>query len=100
MSQSAPAKPKKAAPSWPAASKGRNGEDRYKALLEQLPVGVYRTTAEGLIVEANEALAHMLGFRRPRDLFTHNVKDFYVHGEDRAKHIAKLCAKRTAFQEF
>jgi len=100
MSQSAPAKPRKAAPSRPAASKGRNVEDRYRALLEQLPIGVYRTTADGLIVEANAALAHMLGFRRPRDLFNHNVKDFYVHGEDRAKHIAKLCAKRTAIQEF
>src|SRR5665647_3468136 len=52
MSQSAPAKPRKAAPSRPAASKGRNVEDRYRALLEQLPIGVYRTTADGLIVEA------------------------------------------------
>ena len=93
-------RPKPGKPAPRALSARRDGEDRYKALLEQLPVGVYRTTAEGLIIEANAALAHMLGFRRPRDLFTHNVKDFYVRGEDRAKHIARLCAKRTAFQEF
>ena len=81
-------------------SAGRDVEDRYKVLVEQLPVGVYRTTREGRIVEANTALARMLGFKKPRDLFSHNVRDFYVHPEDRAEHIAKLISKSTAFQEF
>lgn len=93
-------KPKKTAPGRPAPSKNRDSEDRYKALVEQLPVGVYRTTPEGIIIEANTALARMLGFKRPRDLFSHNVKNFYVRGEDRTKHIAKLSSKPTAFQEF
>jgi diguanylate cyclase (GGDEF)-like protein/PAS domain S-box-containing protein len=93
-------KPKKTAPNRTTVPKGRDGEDRYKALVEQLPVGVYRTTPDGIIVEANAALARMLGFKRPRDLFSHNVKNFYVRGEDRAAHIAKLSSKPTAFQEF
>ena len=42
----------------------------------------------------------MLGYKKPRDLFTCNVKDFYVRGEDRARHLAKLTTKSTAFQEF
>ncbi len=100
MSQPAPAKPRKAAPSRPAASEGRNGEDRYKALVEQLPVGVYRTTPEGCIIEANTILARMLGFKRPRDLFTRNVKDFYVHGGDREEHIAELSSEPMAFKEY
>jgi diguanylate cyclase (GGDEF)-like protein/PAS domain S-box-containing protein len=94
-----PTEPKKRAAVRPAASRGPDG-DRYKALVEQLPVGVYRTTPDGRIVEANTALARMLGFERPRDLVSHNVKDFYVRGEDRAEHIAKLCSNSTAFQEF
>ncbi|MCK7483466.1 MAG: sensor domain-containing diguanylate cyclase [Candidatus Moduliflexus flocculans] len=81
-------------------AESRRGEDRYKALVEQLPVGVYRTTLDGLIVEANGVLARMLGYKKPRDLFTCNVKDFYVRGEDRARHVAKLTTKSTAFQEF
>ena len=82
----------------PAAPPG--GEDRYKALVEQLPVGVYRTTPEGRFIEANSALARMLGFKKPQALFSCKVEDFYVHGRDRADHIALLSAKPTAFREF
>lgn len=98
MSASGPAK-SSGSPSGAPRPRSR-GEDRYKALVEQLPVGVYRTTPEGLIIEANAALARMLGCRKPTDLFVFNVKDFYVRGEDRARHLAKLSSRSTAFQEF
>jgi|WetSurMetagenome_2_1015567.scaffolds.fasta_scaffold52346_3 diguanylate cyclase (GGDEF)-like protein/PAS domain S-box-containing protein len=93
-------KSKKASLSRAAVPKARNGEDRYKALVEQLPVGVYRTTPEGLFVEANASLARMLGYRKPSDLFICNVRDFYVRSDDRDQHLAKLSSKITAFQEF
>jgi diguanylate cyclase (GGDEF)-like protein/PAS domain S-box-containing protein len=76
------------------------GEDRYKALVEQLPVGVYRTTPDGMFIEANPVLARMLGYKKPQALFTCNVKDFYVKGEDRARHLEKLTAKPVYFLEF
>jgi diguanylate cyclase (GGDEF)-like protein/PAS domain S-box-containing protein len=100
MSPRIQAKPRKTAPSRPDASKSRDGEDRYKALVEQLPVGVYRTTPDGRFVEANAALARMLGYKRPRDLFDCKVKDFYVNAGDRAEHIAVMSSKTTAFREF
>ncbi len=94
-----PSKPKRAA--VPGAGSARpDGEDRFWALVEQLPVGVYRTTPDGRFIEANTALARMLGFKRPQDLFDCKAQDFYLRGEDRAKHIARLCRKLTAFQEF
>jgi len=99
----APKKPSRASlglASRPDASKDRSAEDRYKALVEQLPVGVYRTTPDGRFVEANSALARMLGFKRPRPLFECRVKDFYVHAEDRDKHVVLLSAKSTDFREF
>jgi diguanylate cyclase (GGDEF)-like protein/PAS domain S-box-containing protein len=76
------------------------GEERYHLLLEQLPVGVYRTTPEGTIIEANPFLARMLGYRHPKDLHNCNVKDLYVKSEDRARHLNKLTSKAVAFQEF
>jgi diguanylate cyclase (GGDEF)-like protein/PAS domain S-box-containing protein len=100
MNPSAQAKPRKAAPSKQAASKGRDVGERYKALVEHLPVGVYRTTPDGRIIEANTLLARMLGFKRPRDLFSRNVKDFYVRGEDREAHIAQLSSEPMAFKEY
>lgn len=84
----------------PAASPILRGEDRFRALVEQLPVGVYRTTPEGLIVEANAVLARMLGFERPEDLLSHEVRDFYVRAEDRQAHMAKLVEHPTAVQEY
>lgn len=97
-----PAKPGRvpAAPAPRARRPRPNGEDRYKALVEQLPVGVYRTTPEGLIVEANASLARMLGVRKPQELFVRGVKDFYVRDDDRARHLAKLLSRSTSFQEF
>ncbi len=84
----------------PAATGFEGGEDRYKALVEQLPVGVYRTTPDGMIIEANSVLVEMLGHKRPQTLCRCNVKDFYVKGEDRSQIIEKLSSKPTSFQEF
>ncbi|MBE3125158.1 MAG: sensor domain-containing diguanylate cyclase [Acidobacteria bacterium] len=93
-------RPKRTPPDAPAAPVFRVGEDRYKALVEQLPVGVYRTTLDGMIIEANAVLARMLGHKRPQALFNCNVKDFYVRGEDRSRLLEKLSSKPTSFQEF
>ncbi len=100
----APSSEALAAPAVPVAAshplRRPAGEDRFRALVERLPVGVYRTTPEGLIVEANAALARMLGCRKPRDLFVRNVRDFYVRSEDRSRHLARLSSKSRAFEEF
>jgi diguanylate cyclase (GGDEF)-like protein/PAS domain S-box-containing protein len=93
-------RPKRTPPDAPVAPAFRVGEDRYKALVEQLPVGVYRTTPDGMIIEANAVLARMLGHKRPQTLFNCNVKDFYVRGEDRARLLEKLSSKPTSFQEY
>ena len=110
---SSPGTPKPARPIPSAASPGpaekrgprrasfrQTGQDRYKALVEQLPVGVYRTTPEGLFVEVNTALARMLGCRKAGDLYSRNVKDFYIRGADRTRHLAAFMSRATAFQEF
>ena len=52
------------APDKPKAG-SHDGGNRYKALVEQLPVGVYRTTLDGLIVAAHGVLARMLGYKQP-----------------------------------
>lgn len=84
----------------PGPRPGREAEDRFQALLERLPVGVYRTTPDGRIIEANTVLALMLGFEKPRDLLSRNVRDFYIHDEDRAEHMAKLNSEPMAVQEY
>jgi diguanylate cyclase (GGDEF)-like protein/PAS domain S-box-containing protein len=90
----------------PAASRcGRRrnagaDESRYLDLLQHLPVGVYRTTTGGRIIEANQELARMLGFRHRDELKRLNVNDLYVRPRSRREHIQLLAARTTAFSEF
>jgi len=39
----------------------RNGEERYRALFEGVPMGLYRTTPDGQVFDVNSALVEMLG---------------------------------------
>jgi len=75
-------------------------EKRYQDLLEHLPAGVYRTTPDGMIIEANQALADMLGYERHEDLKDINVKDLYVRERDRVDHLKMLEVSETFFTEF
>ena len=63
---------------------------RYRELVGHLPVGVYRTTLDGTILEANQAIADMLGFPGPGDLRKVKVQDLYVRADDRREHLAAL----------
>jgi len=75
-------------------------ELRYQELLQHLPVGVYRTTPGGHVIEANQELARMLGYRRRGDLKHLNVNQLYIRKKIRQEHILRLAAAMTAFSEF
>jgi diguanylate cyclase (GGDEF)-like protein/PAS domain S-box-containing protein len=75
-------------------------EERYRVLIGHLPVGVYRTTPEGQIIEANSSLAEMIGAQKTSDLYSLNVRDLYVKKQDREEHLHKLDSKTTFFTEF
>jgi diguanylate cyclase (GGDEF)-like protein/PAS domain S-box-containing protein len=83
-----------------AAVAARAKEQRYRLLVEHLPVGVYRTTPDGHFIEANPSLARMLGVRNPTALLRYNVKDFYVKKKDREEHLQKLATRPRFFTEF
>jgi len=78
----------------------RESDLRYQDLLQHLPVGVYRTSPEGRIIEANQALADILGCKRIADLWQVNVNDFYVKKRARRDHMQRLATSLTAFSEF
>ena len=80
--------------------KYQESAERYEALVDHLPVGVYRTTSGGRIIEANPALAKMLGYEGRADLMDVNVKSLYVNTREREKHLTRLEACLTEFAEF
>jgi diguanylate cyclase (GGDEF)-like protein/PAS domain S-box-containing protein len=63
---------------------------RYRDLVGHLPVGVYRTTLDGAILEANQVIADMLGFPGPKAMQKVRVQDLYVHADDRKAHLDAL----------
>jgi PAS domain S-box-containing protein len=60
-------------------------EDRYRTLFNGMPVGVYRTGMDGRILDANPALAALLGYDAPAELIGLNVRDFYAEPEEQER---------------
>ncbi|HEX3034165.1 MAG TPA: PAS domain S-box protein [Thermodesulfobacteriota bacterium] len=50
------------------------GEGRYRNLFENIPIGLYRTTPDGRIVMANQALIRMLGYSSFDELASRNLE--------------------------
>ena len=49
-------------------------EERFRSLVENATVGIYRTTPDGRILMANPALVRMLGFESFRELAARNLE--------------------------
>lgn len=65
-------------------------ETRFRSLFEGLPIGLYRVTHAGWLLEANPHLVQMLGYPDRASLMAHNVIDFYVNPADRAHMLERL----------
>jgi PAS domain S-box-containing protein len=50
----------------------RESEERYRLLFERNLAGVYRSTAEGRLLECNRAFARMLGYGSPAEAMAHS----------------------------
>ena len=68
----------------------RESEERYRLLFENLPIGVYRSTPGGQILEANPAFAQMLGYSNVEELLTVNVLDIFENPDDRELELSQL----------
>jgi len=63
----------------------RESEERYRTLLEGVPIGLYRTTPEGQIVDVNSALVQILGYPDRESLLALNMPDGYMDPEERRR---------------
>jgi len=62
-----------------------NVESRYSVLFKNVPIGLYITTADGRIVDANPALVEMLGYSDKQSLLGKTAADLYLDPADRAR---------------
>ena len=63
----------------------RESEERYHGLFEGVPVGLYRTTPAGRMLDANAALVRILGYPSLEALLETRVGDIYLDPEDRRR---------------
>ena len=72
----------------------RRSEARYRSLIQGAAYGIYRSTFDGTILDANPALAHMLGYGATEELVSRNMSDLYRSPEDRARLIERFGHQR------
>jgi PAS domain S-box-containing protein/putative nucleotidyltransferase with HDIG domain len=70
----------------------KESEERYRTLLSNIPMGVFRTTADsdGILLSANLALARMFGYKTTDEIQNTRVADLYLNTEDRLKFIETI----------
>jgi PAS domain S-box-containing protein len=73
--------------------------EKYNSLLRNLPVGIYRITSGGGILEANRQFAEMLGYRGVEELKNVNINEVFVNKSDRQRHLESL-KQSPVFAEF
>ncbi len=78
-------------------SEGQNPRDLQESddwsLFEGMPTGLFRSTPDGRILDANPALVQMLGFPSKDDLLGQNAIELYLQPEDRARIEDELKAR-------
>jgi len=73
----------------------RESEDRYRSLIENLPIGLYRNTSgpQGRFIMANPAIARMFEYETVNQFLQTAVADLYWNPADRQIFSEKLVAQ-------
>jgi PAS domain S-box-containing protein len=61
----------------------KKSEAHYRSLFNNLPIGLYRTTPEGLVLDANPMLVQMFGYPDKETFLSRRAEEMYVTTEDR-----------------
>jgi PAS domain S-box-containing protein len=75
----------------------KESEQRYRKLVENLPIGIYRSTPgeKGRFVMANPAFLHMFGFKSEEELRQTCVSDIYMDPGERKQFSNELLARNS-----
>ena len=68
----------------------RDSEERYRLLFERNLAGVYRSTAEGRMLECNRAFAKMMGYASPAEVLAQPAVAFHADSHAREIFVERL----------
>jgi PAS domain S-box-containing protein len=69
-------------------NKLKQSEERYRSIFENAQEGIFRTTPDGKVIMANQAMAKIYGYETPEEMMTSvtdAARQHYVNPEDRRK---------------
>ena len=72
-----------------AAEALKAGEQRYRQLFENIPIGLYRSTPDGQFIDVNPAMVAMLGYWNKETLLATAATSLYVDPADRRRWSAQ-----------
>ena len=72
-----------------AAEALKAGEQRYRQLFEDIPIGLYRSTPDGQFIDVNPAMVAMLGYWNKETLLATPATSLYVDPADRRRWSAQ-----------
>ena len=70
-----------------------------QALFQMVPAGLFRTTPQGRILDANPALVQILGLKDRKAVLNSNAADFYQDPKDREK-VVEILKKKKVLKNF
>ncbi|MBM3248603.1 MAG: PAS domain S-box protein [Candidatus Omnitrophica bacterium] len=73
----------------------RESEERYRSLVENVDVGIYRNTAgeKGSFISANPAIAKIFGYESVKEFLKVNVSDLYQDPQERKLFLEEIIQK-------
>ena len=74
-------------------------EKRYRELFNSVPIGLYRTTPEGSILDVNPAMLDILGYPDQDTLLQNNSLEIYTDPDDR-KQLQRLLGEKGSVRDF
>jgi PAS domain S-box-containing protein len=77
----------------------RKSEKRYRELFNSVPIGLYRTTPEGSILDVNPAMLDILGYPDQDTLLQNNSLEIYIDPDDR-KQFQRLLGEKGFVHDF
>jgi PAS domain S-box-containing protein len=77
----------------------QESEERYRTLFDGVPIGLYRSTPDGEILDINEAMVQMTGYPSRDEVLKTTTKEVYVNPEDRTRWQA-LIEKEGVVRDF
>lgn len=67
-----------------------DSEKRYRKLFEDSLAGVFRNSVDGVVLEANDAYARMLGYKNRKAIIGVNLGSHYVQTAERTQRMSEL----------